>query len=128
MLTVFTLSSCVSVQEKVYESSFVVATPDGLHDSLLQRIDLTYRDLNLTKNELAVLKKYSKYGNVLRAAAYEWPAKSETLTFKDSIYGIGVDVFEIEALAQIMGVNIEITQTTFDDAIELVNRITDYSG
>ncbi len=121
LLAVFPLSSCVSSQEKVYESDFVIANPDDLHDILIKRIDLTYRDLDLTKDELDVVKKYSKYGNVLRVATYNWPGKSEALTYKDSIYEVGVDVFEIEAIAQILGVNVEIKQTTFDDAIELLS-------
>ena len=121
LLAVFPLSSCVSSQEKVYESNFVIANPDDLHDILIKRIDLTYRDLDLTKDELDVVKKYSKYGNVLRVATYNWPGKSEALTYKDSIYEVGVDVFEIEAIAQILGVNVEIKQTTFDDAIELLS-------
>ncbi len=120
-LAVFMLGSCSSKQEVVYESSFVLTNPDNLHDIMIKRIDLTYNDLDLTRDEIKIIEKYSKYGNVLRAATYTWPGKSETLTYKDSIYPVGVDVFEAEAIAQILGVNIEIEQVSYDEAIGLVS-------
>jgi len=116
------LTSCSETPIKTYEKNFVLATPDNLHELLLERIDLSVKDLNLTDEESAAVKKYSKYGNVLRAVTYEWPGKSELLSYGDSFYEVGADIFEIEVISKILGVNIEIEQLPYDEALTMLEK------
>ena len=95
------LSSCAGSRTVVYESEFFLTTPNNLHDVMLDRIDLNIQDLDLTKDELETVRKYSKYSNILRAATYEWSGKSEMITYDDNIFHVGADVFELEAIAQL---------------------------
>ncbi len=120
LLSVTALSSCSISGVKTYEKEFVLTTPDDLHDLLLEKIDLTYRDLNLTGEELEVVKKYNKYGNVLRAAVYQWPGKSEIVKYNNINYDMGVDQFELEAISKILGINIEIEPMRLNAAIDLL--------
>ncbi|MEX1376907.1 MAG: EAL domain-containing protein [Eubacteriales bacterium] len=118
VVAALTFTSCSSGYVKTYQRDFVLTDPNDLHDTLLDRIDLSYKDLKLTNEELEAIRKYSKYGNVLRAATYEWSGKSEELDYYDSRFYLGVDKFELEAISKILGINIEMQQMELNDAVE----------